>query len=84
MNGRPSGYGPYEGSEGLAEAPSLDPHTGIKPDPTAATHIDVEERCVREAPYPCNEPRTLHEEPFDVGAVDVVDAKVECPALRVA
>jgi hypothetical protein len=44
----------------------------------------VEERRIGEAPYPCKESRTLDEEPFDVGAVDVVDAKVECPALRVA
>ena len=56
----------------------------IKPDSTASTDVDVEERRVREAPYPCKKPRTLHEEALDVGAVDVRDSKVERPSLRVA
>ncbi len=63
---------------------SLEPYSGVKPDPTAATHVDVEERSIREAPYPCKESGALCEEAFDVGAVDVGDAKVERPSLRVA
>ena len=63
---------------------SLEPHTGIKPDPAASTDIHVEERRVGEAPYPCEESRTFDEEAFDVGAVNVADPKVECPSLRVA
>ena len=63
-------------------APSVAPHTGIKPDPAASPHVDVEERGIRKAPYPCEQSRTLDEEALDVGAVDVVDAKVERPSLR--
>ena len=84
MNRRPSGYEPYEGSEGLAEAPSVEPHAGVKPDPTRAPHIHVEERRVGEAPYRREESRTLDEEALDVGAFDVRHPKVKRPSLRVA
>ena len=63
---------------------SVEPHGGVKPDPTASTDVDVEERGVGEAPYPCEETGVFDEEALDVGAVDVVDAKVERPSLRVA
>jgi len=53
----------------------------MKPNPTASTHVHVEERFVREAPNARKEARTLYEEALDVGAVDVVDAKAERPSL---
>jgi len=63
---------------------SLEPYRGINPEPTASTDVHVEERRIGEAPYPCKESRTLDEEVLDVGAVDVVDAKVERPPLCMA
>ena len=51
---------------------------------TAATDVDVKERGVGEARHPCKESRTFYQEALDVGAVDVGDAKVERPSLRVA
>jgi hypothetical protein len=44
----------------------------------------MEERSVREAPYPSDESGTLHKEALDVGAVDVGESKVERPSLGVA
>ena len=72
------------GRNGSSRARSIGSYAGVKPDSAAATHVDVEEADVREAPYPCEESRTFDEEVLDVGAVDVVDAKVERPSLLVA
>jgi hypothetical protein len=44
----------------------------------------MEERSAREASYPRKESRTFHEEALDVGAVDLVHAKVERSSLHVA
>ena len=52
-------------------ASSVHPYAGIKPNRPASTHIDVEERRVREAPYPREESTTLDEEAVEVGAVDI-------------
>lgn len=43
-------------------------------DAAASTEIDVDERGIREATYPCKESGAFDEEAFDVHAVDVVDA----------
>jgi len=67
--------------KGSPAAGSLDPNVGIKPDPTASTDVDMEERRVWEAPYPCEKPGTFHEEALDVGAVDVGDPNVNRPSL---